>query len=167
MASAVKYGGQILVYAVIAAVLGYFSASPAFRHFPEDMALIKLAFAHGAKPKGKCRTLSAKEIAALPPNMRRPKICPRERLPVFVELELNGELIYRKALPPTGLHGDGPARVYEGFPVPAGRHALVVRLRDSDRSEGFDYVRATDVTLEPARKFVVDFRSELGGFIFK
>lgn len=167
MVSALKYLGQGVAFAAIALVLGYFSDSPRYTHFPADQALIKLTFAHGAKPKGGCRRLTAEEIAALAPNMRRPTTCPRQRLPVTVELELDGELVYRDVLPPTGLSGDGPSRMYRGFPVPAGRHSLVARLRDSDRTEGFDYVNAAEVELAPTQHLIVSFRAETGGFIFK
>ena len=41
------------------------------------------------------------------------------------------------------------------------------RLRDSARSESFDYEREVEVDLVPGQNFVVDFRAEAGGFIFK
>ena len=47
-----------------------------------------------------------------------------------------------------------------------GRHWLVARLRDSDRTEGLDYESAAEGELAPDQDFVVDFRSETGGFIF-
>ena len=42
----------------------------------------------------------------------------------------------------------------------------VLALRDSRRSEGFDYEREAEITLEPGQSFVVDFRAEMGGFLF-
>ncbi len=112
-----------------------------------------------------CRRLTAEEIAALPENMRRPLDCPRWRLPVIVELELYGATIYSGSLPPTGLAGDGPSKVYERFPVTPGHHQLVARLRDSNRAEGFDYQHTADVDLAPGQNLVIDFRAETGGFI--
>ncbi len=49
--------------------------------------------------------------------------------------------------------------VYRRFPVKAGRHRIEVRMRDSARTQGFDYEGAFDVTLAPARHFVIDFRN--------
>ncbi len=167
MANLLKYGGQAVVYALIAVVLGYFSVWPTYRHFPGEKALITLTFSHGAMAKGGCRKLTSAEIAALPPNMRRPTSCPRERLPVLVELVLDDALIYKGSLAPTGLFSDGPSRVYQKFPVEAGPHKLVARLRDSDRTEGFDYVQEADVTIEPRQHLIVDFHSKAGGFIIK
>jgi hypothetical protein len=92
--------------------------------------------------------------------------CPRERRPLLVELELDGEILYRDELPPSGLAGDGASTAYRKFPVAAGSHQLVARLRDSRREEGFDYVKSAEVTLAPQQNFVIDFRPEFGGFLF-
>lgn len=158
--------GQALAYLLFAAVLGVFSAAPSYTYLEPDRALIKLSFSHAAQRKGECRRLTPEEIAALPPNMRRTQDCPRERLPVLVELVLDGRVVARELLPPAGLHGDGASAVYRRFPVTTGRHRLVARLRDSDRTEGFDYESAAEIELAPGQNFVVDFRSETGGFIF-
>lgn len=167
MTAAARYLGQGVVYLALAAVLGYFANSPPYTHFPPDSALIKFSLVHSAEHKGGCRRLTAEEIAALPEIMRQPFDCPRERLPVFVELELDGALIYGASLPPSGLSGDGPAKLYQRFAVTPGRHHLVARLRDSDRAEGFDYQKAADIELAPGQNLVIDFRAETGGFIIK
>ena len=51
--------------------------------------------------------------------------------------------------------------------MPVGVHQVRVRLRDSNRSEGFDYVREEQVELRPAEILVVDFDSEQREFTFK
>ncbi|MBT5414797.1 MAG: hypothetical protein HOH66_07665 [Rhodospirillaceae bacterium] len=162
-----RYLGQIAVYALFAAVIGYFSNSPAYTHLPADRALIKLSFSHGGAPISECRRLSAEEIAALPPNMRRPLDCPRERVPVVVELTIDGDVLYSASLPPAGLSGDGQSRVYTQFVVPPGPHRVRVRLRDTARTEGFDYEAVRELELRPLQNFVIDFRAERGGFIFE
>ncbi len=158
--------GQALAYLLFAVVVGYFSFHPSYTHLPPDVALIKLSFSHAAERAGECRRLSAEEIAALPPNMRRTKDCPRERLPVLVELVLDGQTLTRRVLPPTGLRRDGASIIYQRFAVASGRHTLVARLRDSHRTEGFDYESKAEIELAPRQNFVVDFRAEAGGFIF-
>ncbi len=167
MTSAARYLAQIALYVLVAATLGYFSAAPSYTHFPTDQAMVRLSFTHGADPVGPCRQLTTEEIGQLAPNMRVPTVCPRERLPVLVELELDDTLLYRAELPPTGLNSDGPSRAYEAFAVPPGRHTLTARLRDSDRSEGFDYDASTEVDLVPGRHLVIDFRADIGGFVFR
>ena len=168
MLSVLRFGGQAVVYAAIAALIGYLSNSPPYTHFPPDLALVKLSFSHAAKRKEECRQRTAEELAALPRNMRKPLECKsRGRLPVRVELLLDEKVLYAASLPPTGLSGDGPARVYQQFPVQPGHHHLVARLADSARSDGFDHVGETDVDLTPQQSLAVDFRAETGGFIFK
>lgn len=167
MTSGVRYIGQALVYGLAAVVLGVFSVWPSYTHFPADQALIKVSFVHGAKPKGECRRLSAEEIAALAPNMRRAVDCPRERLPVVFELELDGTILHSVSLPPSGLAGDGPSRLYQRFPVAPGRHDLVVRLRDTARETGFDYQSAATVDLVAGQSLAIDFRAETAEFVLK
>lgn len=158
--------GQVAAYVLFVAFLGVFSATPSYTYLEADQALIKLSFSHAAKRVGVCRRLSPEEIAALPPNMRRTEDCPRERLPLLVELELDGEVATRRLLPPAGLRQDGASAIYQRFPVTAGKHRIVVRLRDSPRKEGFDYERTVEVDLVPGQNFVIDFRAESGGFMF-
>lgn len=159
--------GQTIAYVLFGAMIGYFSTAPAYVHHDPNMAQIKISFSHAAQRVGECRRLSPEEIARLAPNMRRPLDCPRERLPILIELELDKQLLYRGELPPTGLARDGSATIYQRFPVTAGKHQLVARLRDSKRTNGFDYVDQADVELVPQQNFVIEFRAETGGFIFK
>jgi hypothetical protein len=161
-----RYIGQVTAYVAFAALIGYFAGAPAYTHFPPDQAMVKLSFSHGGQRKGECRQLTPEEIARLPPNMRRPVECPRERVPLLVELEVDGRVIYRDALPPTGLARDGPSHAYRSFAVAPGSHRIVVRLRDSPRSEGFDRVGVGDVELRAQQSLAIDFRSD-SGFLFR
>ncbi len=147
-------------------MIALLSTDPAYRHFDPEMAQIKLSLRHAAQRIEECRRLTPEEIAALPANMRRPLDCPRERLPVVVELELDGELLFRGTLQPAGLARDGAATVYKLFDVTPGPRRIVARLRDSARDEGFDYESSADVELHPQQNFVIDFKADRGGFIF-
>ena len=167
MVSLLRYAGQAVVYLGIAVLLGYFSASPAYRHFPEDQALIKISVVHSAQRKEACRRLSAEEIAALAPNMRKSVACSRERLPIHLEVVFDGEPLVKEVLPPTGLSSDGPAKLYRGITVEPGSHHLVLRMRDSARDEGYDYVYDGQIELAAQQNLVVDFRAESGGFILR
>lgn len=167
MIAALRILGQAAFLLLVFALIGYFSDSPAYVQHPPDQALIKLSFSHAAERKGECRRLTSEEIAKLAPNMRKAVQCPRERLPIHVELVLDGRTVYQAVLPPTGLSGDGPSRVYERFIVSPGRHQLVARLRDSARTSGFDYERAAEIELRPQQNFVVELQPEAGGFVFR
>lgn len=151
----------------VAALLGYFSMAPTYARVPPEMALLKLSFTHGAERRGGCRELTADELARLAPNMRQARVCARERLPVDVEVWLNGERLYAARLPPTGLAGDGPSRTYQRFVIPAGDHELLLRLRDSGREQGFDYETRRQVTLAAGDSLAIDFVPLAGGFRFE
>lgn len=156
--------GQVVFYLPFALAVGYFSFAPDYARVRADRALIKFAVAHGAGKRGECREVSAEELARLAPNMRRPRICPRERLPVVVEFELDGRRLYAASLPPTGLSGDGPSRAYKRFVVAPGRYRLVARLRDTARADGFDAVTEAEVELAAGQSLAVDFVPHSGGF---
>jgi hypothetical protein len=157
---------QVLVYAAFMAFIGYFATSPAYTYVDPASAVITLSFGHAGERKAECRRLTPEEIAALAPNMRRPLDCPRGRVSLLVELELDGEVLYRAWLKPSGFAGDGASSVYQRFVVSPGRHRLLARLRDSRREEGFDYELEDDVVLVAGRNLVVDFRAGTGGFKF-
>lgn len=174
-----QYSGQGLFYGLFIAVIGYFSVAPAYLHFPPDLALIKVSFSHAGQPLEECRVRTAAELEKLPPNMRVPTQCGRERSPVSLDLELDGKPLYRAELPPSGLSRDGVSTVYQSFPVSAGRHHLRARLKDdmkrfinvagadSIRAPDFNYIKEADVTVVPGQVFVVDFNARAGGFVFK
>jgi hypothetical protein len=166
MSAPVRVVGQAVVYGAIAAVIGYFSTSPVYHPVGTGEAQVKIALVHGGGRLG-CRERTPEELGKLAPNMRKALDCPRERVPVVLELDLDGHALYRVTLRPAGLSKDGPSRLYERFAVTAGPHTLAVRMRDSGRSEGFDYESSFDVNLAAGRSVSIDFRAETSGFIVR
>jgi hypothetical protein len=160
---AAAWAGQLALYGLFALVIGVFSHWPVYRHLAPDAALIKLSLVHAGQPVGDCRRLSADELTKLPPNMRAPTQCPRERSTVTVELDIDGTAAARVAAPPSGLSRDGASAVYRRIPVTAGERLIQVRLRDDVRSPGFAYTLERRVTLAPAQVLVIDFEAEKGG----
>lgn len=167
MMATMKWIGQAVVYGGMALWLGYFANQPVYTHLAPDLALIKLSVIHSAQRKGECRRRTREELEALAPNMRTPFDCPRERLPIHIEVLLDGETIYDRTLQPAGLFRGSQTRAYERLPAAAGPHSLVVRMVDSNRTEGYDYERQGNITLTPGENFVIDFRAEMGGFQFE
>ena len=155
--------GTIAMTAIIAAT-ALLSAWPSYRAIPEGTGVVKLSFSHGGERN--CRQLTTEELAKLPPNMRRKEICDRRRPPVYVEMEFDGEAVYRASLPSSGIAGDGPSRVYQRFLLPAGEHDIAIRLRNTTRAEGFDYTAERRIALAPEQSFAIDFNMVAGGFIF-
>jgi len=162
-----KLLGQFAVLAALAAFAAAFSNAPAYRQVPDDVGVIKLSFSHQADRSQECRRRTPEELAKLPPNMRRPMDCPRARRGLFAELTIDGEVVFSEDLPPSGLAKDGPSQVYRRFVVPAGRHAIVARLRDTPRTTGFDHERVETVTVAPGQSLALDFRPEHGGFVWR
>lgn len=162
-----RYAGQFVFFVGVVAFIGYFSSQPIYQQIPDGMAQIKMSFAHGGARKIDCRKLTSAEIAKLPANERRPNNCTRERIPVHVQLTLDGELLYDDLLEATGLSKDGPSRTYQKLIVPAGPHTIVARLRDTKRASGFDYETTHQVVLKPHQNLAVDFKADTGGFSFR
>jgi hypothetical protein len=162
-----RYAVQALFYAGFAAVIGVFAAWPIYHQTPEGSAQIKLSFNHSGARIEECRKLTAEELSKLPTTQRRPVNCSRERLPILVQLTFDGTPIYEAVLEPSGLSRDGQARAYQKFIVPTGKHIIEARLRDSKRSEGFDYKSRFEAELEPWQNLAIDFQAEQGGFLFR
>jgi len=159
--------GQVLLYGAFAAIIGVLSSHPVYRHLQADQALLKLSFSQPGQLAHECHRRTPEELAKLAPNMRAPMDCPRERSPVTVELSMDGQLLARRVAAPAGLSKDGASTLYERFVVPAGEHQLSVKLNDSVRTAGFDYVREDRVRLQPGQVLVVDFSPQQGGILIR
>jgi hypothetical protein len=167
MSWTLRLPGQFVVIAALFAVVAWLSDQPAYQQIPDGSAVMMLTFVHSADRRGECRRLSPEEIAKLPPNMRRVQDCPRVRRPIYVELDIDGHNFYHASLPPTGIAGDGPSRVYQRFVLPARKYDVAVRMRDTARAEGFDHERHDTIDFVPNQLFVIDCRPESGEFIFR
>jgi len=164
----VRYVAQAAIAAVVMAGIGYFSKAPAYHFFPADQGLIKLSLSHASQRVTPCRQRTAEELAALRPNMRGKMECPRERAPTYLELEVDGRLIYKGLREPSGLSKDGSSQFYKKFPMVAGPHTLTIRMRDSARTDnGFDYSFTGTATLAKLQSLVLGFRGETGEFYLR
>ncbi|MBZ0131171.1 MAG: hypothetical protein K8F53_01035 [Rhodocyclaceae bacterium] len=159
--------GQVLFYGVFAVIIGYFSTSPKYTHLEPNLSLIKLSFSYHGEPVGECHQRTKEELAQLAPNMRAPTSCPRERSPVRVKIDLDGQLLFEGAAPPAGLSKDGTSTIYKRFEVPSGEHMLSVKMNDNVRIKDFNHVREEKVTLKPAQILVIDLRRDHGGIFFE
>jgi hypothetical protein len=166
MKQALRLAAQLALYVPLMALIGYFSTQPRFSVLEPDQALVRLSFIHAAERREPCRTRSAEELAKLPPNMRAAQDCPRERAPVLVELEVDGEVVLRREVQPAGLSRDGNATVYHRLPLPAGRHHVVARLRDRPGA-GFNFEKEQTLDLAPGQALLIDFVVAKGGFVFR
>ena len=159
--------GQALLYALFAVFIGVFSHWPTYHPLAPGQALIKVSFTHTGKPVGDCRTLTEEEKAKLPPQMRPKQICPRERSPVHIEVDINGQRVLDRTAVPSGLKRDGASAVYLRLPVPAGESKIAVRMKDDVRAAGFTAQKEATLTLAPSQVLVIDFNAEKGGIVFQ
>lgn len=146
-----------MLYALFALLIGVFSHWPPYRHLASDQAVVALSFSHTGKPVSECREQTPEELAKLPPNMRAPVRCPRERSPIVVELDVDGQAVLRQVAKPSGLSRDGAASVYHRLALSAGAHRVTVRMNDDARRADFAHLRDETVTLKPAQILVIDF----------
>lgn len=157
--------GQVILYGAFASFIGYFATSPKYRQIPDDVALIKLSMSHLGDRE--CRKRTSEELEKLPRNMRAPMDCPRERSDIKLEVDMDGQPIFRTVMHPTGLYKDGVSTVYKRFEVKAGTHQLSVRMNDNLVKPGFNFVKESRVTLKPAQVLVIDFNPDKGGLFFQ
>ncbi len=162
-----KIVGQLLFYAAFSAVLGLFSVWPGYRLLNENQAVVSITFSHAAQRVGECRRLTQEELNALPPNMRRPDECPRERHDIEVEMRIDDRVRYAATLEPSGLWKDGKATVYKRTVIDTGRHRLFVGMNDSGGDSGFDYVLQRELTAAPGQNLVVTFDNLHKTFVIK
>ncbi|MCC6888328.1 MAG: hypothetical protein IT536_07340 [Hyphomicrobiales bacterium] len=162
-----RLAGAFVVTVALFAGVAMLANWPSYRQIPRGSGIVMLSFVHGADRKAECRRLTPEEIAKLPANMRRVEDCPRRRRPIYVELDVDGRTVFQATLPPSGIAGDGPSRVYERFVLPAGSHEVAVRMRDTPRADGFDHVRSERIALLPDQMFVIDYSNVDGGFVFR
>lgn len=157
--------GQVILYGAFAAFIGYFATSPRYQHIAPDRALLKLSLAHFGDRE--CRKRTPEELQKLPPNMRAPMECPRERADIVLHLDVDGQPLFHGVLHPTGIAKDGISTIYRRFELPAGNHRLAVKMSDNARVEGFKFVKEAEIELKPAQVLVIDFNPDKGGLFFQ
>ena len=164
MRNAIRYLLQVMAFASFGVMVGYLSFWPEYQYASPETATVKLSLSHATDRVEPCVQLTPQQIAELAPNMRRAQACVRQRLPLLLQLEVDGEIAIELLATPTGLWEDGPASVYERFNLSAAAHTITIRMRDSARAEGWDYTHTEDVVLEAGRYMTITFKAENGGF---
>lgn len=162
-----KYAGQLIAYTAFFALVAMLSVRPELRLLGDDEAIVSISFSHAAQRIGECRRLSQEELMALPPNMRKPEQCPRERHVLQVMLTMDSQTLYEATLAPTGLWSDGKATAYQRLRVPAGAHEFSVRMNDSGVPGQIDFQNSATISVQPGQNLVVFFDPASQQFRFK
>ena len=158
---------EILAWAAFCIVIGLLSVWPRYGTVDGQNAIVTVTFSHAANRIGECRQLTQEELNKLPPNMRKPSDCPRERHPVRIELRSGGTVLYEDILLPSGIWSDGKANIYRRVVVPAGLHELFVGMSDSGRENGFDFENTARMDIAPGRNVVIRFDTEKQQFTIR
>ncbi|MBF0096893.1 MAG: hypothetical protein HQM04_01225 [Magnetococcales bacterium] len=166
MKSAFRYLLQALFYTAFCGVIYYFSTAPRYQYLEADKSEIMVAFKHPTKRKAVCHERTAEELQKLPPNMRRPQDCPRERAPLAMRFSLDGQIVAQKTFQSPGIHQDGAVFVYAKFFIPAGDHRFKVEMRDS-MQEGFDFTLEQPISFKPGQMLLVSFDENSDTFTLK
>ncbi len=164
MTSVLRILLQIVNYTVFMGLVWYFSINPPFIHIEDGQAMITLAISHAGQRREECRKIPQEELAKLPPNMRKPMDCPRERSPITVELTLDGKAVISDSVEPPGLYKDQSIDIFQSIKVPTGKHLLSIKMNDSVRVEGSTFTHQQDIDLQPAQLLVIQFDSAGGKF---
>ena len=167
MPSPVRWLAQAALYAAFAAVVGTFSAWPAFRQLQPDQALLRLSLLHPGAFLHDCRTRSAEELAKLPAHMRTAQDCPRERSPVHVRVTLDDTRVIDESFAPSGLARDGAAAAYRRLAIPAGPHRLCVAVNDDARHADVFHTAEQSLQLAPGQLVLIDFDPRRGGVVIR
>lgn len=161
-----RIGLQIAAYALFFGLIGGFSNAPAYRHLDAGRATVTLSIRHAGQRLGDCKPLAAAELARLPAGAQAPPDCPRQRSPLWLELDVNGKASLRQTVEARGIHGDGMASTYRRLEVPAGRVELEVRMKDHPDQTEFPYHAHRSLQLSPAEVLVIEFDPESRRFGF-
>ncbi len=159
--------GVALAWSLFAVSAGAFTIWPPFSQLGDGNAIVSLTFSHAGERIEECHKLSQEELNKLPPNMRKPSDCPRERYPLKVSFSIDNKLMYNQALAPSGFWKDGESTVYDRIELPAGSHEFFIGMSDSGRTEGFDFQDRTRITLSEGQHLVVEFDHRQKSFIFR
>ncbi len=162
-----KLAFEILAWAFFAAVVGLLSVWPRYDTIEKNYAIVTVTFSHAANLIGECRTLTQEDLNKLPPNMRKPSECPRERHLVRIELRSDDAVLFREVLAPSGIWSDGKANIYRRIVVPARTHDLFVGMNDSGDEDGFDFEESRRIDIAPGRNVVVRFDEQLHQFLIR
>lgn len=164
-----KLVGQVGATGALMAFIAAFGSghAPAYQYFQSGQAMLKVAVSHASQRKDGCRTRTKEELAKLPPNMRSAQDCSRERVPVLLEVDLDGKPVLSQTKNPSGLSRDGAATFYSIAHIPAGSHTLTLRMRESGRADGFDFIEEHKVDVKSLDILVVEFSREEQRFILR
>ncbi len=144
----------VLILLLPTLLIWYFSDSPAYSVIDEEDALLLFTMSHNGERLEPCIEPTIEELKA-----RNFIACKRERVPVIVELDIDGVKVLSKTYNPRGIRRDGPSYAYEKIRVTHGSHRISIKVRDS-REERFDYNFNQRIEFKEGRVVTIDFEDK-------
>ena len=95
---------------------------------PAAGAAIRLAIRTAAGKIEICRDVPAEDLAKLPLHMRQARLCAEQPVAYRLTLAVDGIEIHATRAERRGLRSDRPLVIDDLVEIPAGRHAITVRL---------------------------------------
>jgi hypothetical protein len=136
------------IWLSFSAAVAVFSQWPSFAPIAPDHGELKLSMSRLTERSEPCVQLTYEELMSLPPNMRQPERCVRERSMAALLVHANGRELLRTEIRPAGLHRDGRAYLFASWHLPAGDYTLHLQLNDGPGDE-HHHEHTLPLTLSP------------------
>jgi quinol-cytochrome oxidoreductase complex cytochrome b subunit/coenzyme F420-reducing hydrogenase delta subunit len=149
-----RWVGAASVLALPALFILLFSGGLSYSFYNKDESLLVVSLKYTASPLY-CRELKPEEMESLPPHMRSPVECTRERWPVLLRLDIDDEKRLDGEYQPSGLWSDGPAYVYEKFRVEPGLHTIRLTIKELNKPS--EIIRSEPIDFQAGRAVVLNY----------
>ena len=155
---------QIAAAVALAAVLG--AVTFAFSNLPyrtphSPLPELVVSFNHSGALL-EARKLTKEELAKRLPHMRAQVNVTRERVPVRLRVQVDGQIVFDQSFQPKGLSQDGPSIAVARVPVSPGPHQVRVELADTADPDQWTKQWNESVEFQENRKRVVLFDTKAG-----
>lgn len=120
-----------------------------------------VSFVHQGETVGS-KKMSQEEMDKLLPHMRAQVNLIRERVPVRLRVQVDGETRHDEAYQPKGISKDGPSMAIVRLPVKAGSHQIILQLADTTDTNLWTRTWNHQVNFHDNRVSVVIFDTKNG-----
>ena len=104
-----------------------------------------------------CRPPTPEELAERPPHMQPDKICSRERLPVRLQVSVDGVVRVEQSYAPGGVFSDGNSGAVESLRLPEGSHHVAVAIGETSDANDWKFSEARTLEFDSKSRRVVLF----------
>jgi ferredoxin/coenzyme F420-reducing hydrogenase delta subunit len=108
------------------------------------------------------RKLTKEELDARQPQMRAQINVARERVPVRLRVQVDGQTVHEESYRAKGLSQDGPSIAVVRLPVTPGAHQVQVELNDSGKPDDWNQRWSQTVTFQDNHRRVILFDTAAG-----